>query len=180
MIPESIARSFGTISATEGRSVTDMSTLVTKAGPGDTQLIVCPNRWATSKPQGEEPAAVARCENSAYELRRAVECAQRAQITGSHHQPGVLEVARTRRQDFWADTCREIMAMRFASPAVLDLHRQHGCRFVAPSLAQVQQILDALDAAMPFWDRDHPELFYKTLELNFPDLVRGWRHQFRR
>jgi hypothetical protein len=36
----------------------------------------------------------------------------------------------------------------------------------------VQVVLEALDAAMPLWDRDHPELFYQALELNFPQLVR--------
>jgi hypothetical protein len=37
---------------------------------------------------------------------------------------------------------------------------------------QVQHILDALDAALPNWEREHPDLFYKTLELNFPELLR--------
>jgi hypothetical protein len=36
----------------------------------------------------------------------------------------------------------------------------------------VQHILDALDSAAPFWDKEHPELFYQTLQLNFPELVR--------
>ena len=37
---------------------------------------------------------------------------------------------------------------------------------------QVQEVLDALDSALPVWDREHPELFYQTLELNFPQLVK--------
>jgi hypothetical protein len=36
----------------------------------------------------------------------------------------------------------------------------------------VQEILDALDSAMPAWEREHPALFYQTLELNFPHLLR--------
>jgi hypothetical protein len=63
---------------------------------------------------------------------------------------------------------------------VLELHRQYGWQFLAPSPAQVQQVVDALDSAMPFWDRDHLGLFYQTLQLNFPDLLRHLHHQFRR
>jgi len=37
---------------------------------------------------------------------------------------------------------------------------------------QVQSILEALDSALPAWDRDSPEMFYRTLELNFPELLR--------
>jgi hypothetical protein len=76
------------------------------------------------------------------------------------------------RQEFWLNTCREIREMRMPSPAVLDLYRQHGCRFHAPTKGQVQVVLDALDSALPRWDKDHPELFYQTLEINFPDLLR--------
>jgi hypothetical protein len=47
-----------------------------------------------------------------------------------------------------------------------------GCRFFAPNYEQVQEVLDALDNAMPLWDHDNPELFYQTLELNFPHLAR--------
>jgi hypothetical protein len=36
----------------------------------------------------------------------------------------------------------------------------------------VKAVLDALDGAMPLWDKEHPELFYQTLEINFPELVR--------
>jgi hypothetical protein len=31
-------------------------------------------------------------------------------------------------------------------------------------------VLTALDAAVPAWETLHPELFYQTLELNFPEL----------
>ncbi len=77
-----------------------------------------------------------------------------------------------RRREFWIDTCREVLEMRTASPRVLELHRQHGCRFAAPTRPQVQYILEALDSALPGWDREHPELFYQTLEMNFPELLR--------
>jgi len=55
------------------------------------------------------------------------------------------------------------------------LYRQHGCCFSAPSPQQVQEIQDALDSALPGWSGDHPELFYRTLELNFPGLLRVCR-----
>jgi hypothetical protein len=76
------------------------------------------------------------------------------------------------RQEFWMDTCRETTHMHMGTKPVIDLYRQYGCRFCEPTHAQVQGILDALDSAMPQWERTHPELFFQTLELNFPELVR--------
>ena len=62
--------------------------------------------------------------------------------------------------------------MHAVCQAVLELYQKHGCRFAVPSRQQVQDVLDALDAAMPVWEKEHPELFYQTLELNFPELLR--------
>lgn len=76
------------------------------------------------------------------------------------------------RQEFWLNTCREVTQMQHFSQPVLEFYQKHGCRFTAPSRQQVQDVLDALDAAMPRWEKEHPELFYQTLELNFPELVR--------
>ena len=76
------------------------------------------------------------------------------------------------RQEFWIDTCREVTQMHIVCQAVLELYQKHGCRFAVPSRQQVQDVLDALDAAMPVWEKEHPELFYQTLELNFPELLR--------
>ena len=58
------------------------------------------------------------------------------------------------------------------SAPVLGLYMKYGCRFVPPTHDQVQEVLDALDAASPVWDLDNTQLFYQTLELNFPELVR--------
>ena len=76
------------------------------------------------------------------------------------------------RVEFWADTCREVTDMRLGSKEVIELYRTYGCRFCVPSPGQVQNVLDALDSAMPQWEKEHRELFYQTLELNFPELVR--------
>jgi len=76
------------------------------------------------------------------------------------------------RQEFWMDTCREPTEMHTRSAQVWELYMKHGCRFVQPAREQVQEILDALDSGLPDWDKDHVELFYKTLELNFPGLLR--------
>jgi len=86
-----------------------------------------------------------------------------------------LEAALYDRRQFWMDTCRDVLEMRAASQQVLELHIEHGSRFRVPAHTQVQYILDALDSALPGWDRDHPDLFFRTLELNFPELlhVRG-------
>src|SRR4029453_10895633 len=94
-------------------------------------------------------------------LRQAVENAQREGVRER------LESALHHRQRFWLDTCREVLEMQAASRQVLELHREHGCRFYVPAPRQVQYILDALDSALPGWDRDHPGLFHRTLELNF-------------
>jgi hypothetical protein len=76
------------------------------------------------------------------------------------------------REEFWADTCREITQMQHTSPAVVELYRKHGCRFCTPGRQQIQDILQALDSAAPRWDKEHPELFYQTLELNYPELLK--------
>jgi anaerobic selenocysteine-containing dehydrogenase len=76
-----------------------------------------------------------------------------------------------RRQEFWLDTCRGVAHVHSGCVQVQHLYRKHGCRFAEPTLAQVRGILDALDGAMPQWESNHPELFYQTLELSFPELV---------
>ncbi len=62
--------------------------------------------------------------------------------------------------------------MRIGSTHVVELYRQFGCRFLPPTRQQAEDILAALDAAMPGWEQQHPELFYQTLELNFRELLR--------
>ncbi len=120
---------------------------------------------------GEAPGA---CD--ATQLRQAVERALRVVAVASAEQlvelQAALEAARAERREFWTDTCRDMKEMRVKSQGVHTLYQQHGCRFCAPSIDHVQYILNALDAAVPYWDGDHPELFYQTLELNFPELLR--------
>jgi hypothetical protein len=146
-----------------------MAVLITKTGPGGTELLVRTSRLGgKTHPQGGSAAPVAR-QHTAWHLGRAVDSARR------ENRFEKLEAALYDRRQFWMDTCREVLEMQTASRQVLELHIEHGCRFRVPSHTQVQYILDALDSALPGWDRDHPELFYRTLELNFPELlhVRG-------
>lgn len=77
------------------------------------------------------------------------------------------------RQEFWIETCREATQRRACTPRVLEFYQKHGCRFTAPNAQQVQDILEALDAALPAWEEQHPELFFQALELNFPELLRN-------
>jgi len=156
-----------------------MATQTAKVGPGGTAFLTRPNPAERNQNSWEE-RAVDECQHLAYRLRQAVEDAQAARAAGRFGAGEVLELERSQRQQFWIDTCRDVIEMRVASTSVLDLHQKYGCRFLTPSFAQVQQILDALDSAIPFWDRDHRELFYRTLELNFPELLRDWRHRHRR
>src|SRR5262249_197260 len=120
------------------------------------------------------PGAASKCE--AYQLRLAVERAkQRAanpEQNGNANAQLDLALAVSKRQRFWVDTCSDPTQMQAASGQVVDWYRKFGCRFDAPTNKAVQEILDALDSAMPVWDRDHPALFYETLELNFPELLR--------
>src|SRR5262245_64734068 len=76
------------------------------------------------------------------------------------------------REQFWTDTCREVTQMQHSSQKIIDLYSKYGCRFCTPSSQQVHHILNALDSAISSWETQHPELFYQTLELNFPELVR--------
>ena len=113
-------------------------------------------------------------EPEAFRLRKAVEQARRAVDEppggASGHSPDGLALAVSWREEFWLDTCRDIG--KTASMQARDLYKQFGCRFATPTHWQVRSILDALDSATPSWDRDFPKVFYQTLELNFPELLR--------
>ncbi len=117
---------------------------------------------------------------SAYQFRLTVEAAKQAIAApgGGESQScrHALEAALAERLEFWADTCSDADKMHLVSTQVLTLYKKHGCRFAIPTAEQVQVILDTLDAALPMWDREHPELFYETLELNFPQLLRHQHH----
>ena len=123
---------------------------------------------------GNSPADTGKHE--AFQLRVAVEQAkQRATEPQEYATANAqldLALALSQRQRFWVDTCRNPAQMQAVSGQVVDFYRKFGCRFDAPTNRAVQEILDALDSAMPHWDRDHPALFYQTLELNFPQLLR--------
>jgi hypothetical protein len=114
--------------------------------------------------------------STAYDLRVKAEKARQAAAEAGKQKSEKLEheltAAISQRHDFWIDTCRGTVTSTIASTQVHELYQTCGCRFAAPSRKDVEYILDALDAALPLWDRDHPELFYQTLELNFPALLR--------
>jgi hypothetical protein len=111
-------------------------------------------------------------------MRTPAESAPPTQIAmmGTRVPPPVAEDApaaeSVARLEFWVDTCRELKDMRIASVKIYELRQRFGFRFHMPSCEQVEEILGALDGAMPAWEQDNPELFFQTLELNFPDLVR--------
>ena len=112
----------------------------------------------------------------AYQLRVKADKARRASVDAGREKPEKVEhelaAAVTERQDFWIETCQGSAKGSVALMQIHELYQKYGCRFEAPARNEVQYILDALDAAMPFWDRDNPELFYQTLELNFPAHLR--------
>jgi hypothetical protein len=148
--------------------------LTSATGPGGTQFFERPKPLGRNEVPGPQPTALSVPERTACHLRQAVEDAMQALAAGENAQrEGLrlrLETAQHDRQEFWMDTCREAREMRTPSPQARELYRQHGCCFGTPDSRQVQYILEALDSALPGWERDHPELFYQTLRLNFPEL----------
>jgi hypothetical protein len=144
---------------------------------GRAALLICnfeehPQRGQASAENGVREIT----KRQAYLLQHAVEEARRA-VQGATKDETVklqhlLAVAMGKRQDFWTDTCRDPPQMLDCSVQALDLFMRYGCRFFVPSGEQVQEILTALDLIMPSWDRLQPELFYQTMELNFPELDR--------
>ena len=133
-----------------------------------------------ASPQPPAPAAAVIVQQmprqEAFLLRTAVEqTAQEANDAWRENFQNAQQqhaIAISKRQLFWIDTCRDPTRMQAACGQVLDFYRKYGCRFEAPSHKQAQEVLTALDSAVPFWDRDHPHLFYQTLELNFPELTK--------
>ena len=117
-----------------------------------------------------------RSRHEAYELRLSVEKARQRANSGEEYDSANaqldLALAVSKRQRFWIDTCCDPRQMQAASGQVVDFYRKFGCRFDPPTNKAVQEMLDALDSAMPAWEREHPALFYQTLELNFPHLLR--------
>jgi hypothetical protein len=116
-----------------------------------------------TKPVAPRPPQTA----SAYQFRLSIQASPEPRDERSPH-----EFAKEERLEFWLSTCRGTTRIQSASCRVLELYRKHGCLFCEPTPRQIQDILDALDTAMPRWDKDHPELFYQALRLNFPELVR--------
>lgn len=160
-----------------------MSTVSTPVGPGNTEILIKPASTGPGRtaspamaPAGRLPLTAEGCRIWVAQARLALQSAENQ--TRERLEVG-LDTAVKHRQQFWIDTCREVMEMRLASPQVLELHRIHGCRFCPPSPAQAQYILDALDVALQSWDRDHPVLYYQTLELNFPEVLRACRNRHR-
>jgi hypothetical protein len=144
---------------------TEASELIAKyGGPAERVTAVVEN------PANEPPR------HEAYQLRVSVDTAKQRLAVAEHYGRANAELdlalAVSKRQRFWMDTCCNPTQMQAASGQCVDLYRKFGCRFDTPTHRAVQEILDALDSAMPVWDREHPALFYQTLELNFPHLLR--------
>jgi len=55
----------------------------------------------------------------------------------------------------------------------LNLYYEYGHFFRPPSIKQISDILEALDAASTDWDKTEPHSFFATLKASFPDTIRG-------
>lgn len=98
--------------------------------------------------------------------------ARRVREAGAQaERPEELAEAQGRRAEFWIDTCTGTACVGGVDE-VHDLYRMHGCLYCTPTVDQVDSVLAALDQASPGWEGAHPELFFETLGLNFPELRR--------
>ena len=113
---------------------------------------------------------------NAYQLRSDVEKARKslqAAMASEFESAQVrLNSAISKRQEFWMDTCREARHVHLASLQVHELYQKHGCRFELPKKQGRAIYPGCARFRRSQLGSDHPELFYQTLELNFPSLVR--------
>jgi hypothetical protein len=154
------------------RSDADARSQKSKTVRINTLALVYPPPGVPALPTAVAAADLQTAQRSRTAVEEAREAVARARPDSLDQSQAALGVALSQRQQFWIDTCCDPTHMHAPSGQVLELYRQCGCRFVAPTRDQSQVVLDALDAAVPYWDRDHPELFHQTLELNFPELHR--------
>lgn len=110
----------------------------------------------------------------AFQLRLTVEVTEGALAQNPDRPGGKADVhsAVSARQRFWLDTCRDGFDLQAACAQAIEFHDHYGLHFFPPTWDEVAEVLAALDDGMPGWDQDHPELFYETLRLNFPSLLR--------
>jgi len=110
----------------------------------------------------------------AHDLRLRVMAMQQA-AEETPDRPGVradLRACVSARQQFWLETCSDSRDLPRACAQALEFYQFLGARYFPPTSEQAQEVLDALDGAMPGWEESNPELFYETLKLNFPSLMR--------
>jgi hypothetical protein len=130
-------------------------------------------KFPDAPPELHRPVSAVQAHINAHRLRLAVQEAARIAAQDQRESAQIeLRRTKTQRQEFWLDTCRGSAHTNSSGAQILELYRKYGCVFCEPTQQQVQDILDALDAAMPLWDKDHPELFFEALRLNFPALLK--------
>jgi hypothetical protein len=156
-----------------------MDMLTIESQKGDTEVIPPPSTARGGTARKEVPIFKKPSGTDASRLRKAVERSRQA-LAGKHSGSAEplhrqLELAERERIRFWTDTCRDPRDAKPASRQVAELHRQFGWRFLTPSAQQVRTVLEALDRATTSWDQDKPALFFQTLELNFPGVLRLFR-----
>lgn len=166
---------------------------LTKAEASELIAKLCADQTGPEpEPEVEEETTEEYIEHEAYRLHEEIDSA-RASLNSEENSPlpdaeeeqdlvereksiadcrADLKLAQDSRIEFWLLTFEKIdLSGSYISTS--DYYDKWGKRFKKPKRAQVEAILDALDSsAAPAWDKDHPELFYRTLEINFPVLLR--------
>jgi len=90
-----------------------------------------------------------------------------------------VEQALSDRVDFWRNTFRKEPDVPYEADAY-GLWIDYGCKFTAPTLAEIRDVLETLDKKYPGWDLKSAEPFYATLEGNYPGRVKQERKGKRR
>lgn len=83
------------------------------------------------------------------------------------------------RVKFWKATFKEDWVLGDEEADLIDfsdtidrLYSEYGRYFKVPTNKQITEILEALDTALPDWDKNQPHSFYSTLKASFPEGVR--------
>ncbi len=117
--------------------------------------------------------------NLAYHLRseydEAKKSAEKAEADEIEDAKMYLNDAWNERLWFWQDTFRSPDQMEGAgmNEQAIKLFFFNGYRFKMPSEDSIRDVLEALDAFSPTWDKDTPEYFFSTLQQNFPEFLKA-------
>jgi hypothetical protein len=136
-------------------------------------------RWELvipDKPAGKVNPQARKCKayRAHEDCTAAIEKLRNANLDEMGTAKAALALALKKRLQFWRQRFRDFWAGDAYADWIqaTDLYSNYGRRFKLPTAEQITRVLSALDEKRPNWDRDYPQLFFETLELNYPELIR--------